>query len=207
MSAVHAAVVLAAGGSTRLGQPKQLLSRQGEPLVRRSARLALETLPRQLLVVAGAGAGDVAAALRGLPCEIVLNAGWRAGLGSSLRAAAAQLGETDLVLVCGCDQPALELHHLQALLQGARALPTRCAATRHGDVLGVPAVLPRDWFDGLRDGGMPDIDGARGFGGRLRRLPAGSVHAVRAPELELDVDTPDDLRRAREHGWLDPVSG
>ena len=54
MTATHAVVVLAAGGSTRLGQPKQLLTQQGETLVHGVVRLSLELAPSQVLVVVGA---------------------------------------------------------------------------------------------------------------------------------------------------------
>ncbi len=66
MTATHAVVVLAAGGSTRLGQPKQLLTRQGETLVRRVVRLALEFAPSQVLVVVGANAQAVTSSIAGL---------------------------------------------------------------------------------------------------------------------------------------------
>lgn len=200
MSGAHAAVVLAAGGSTRLGRPKQLLTRAGEALVHRAARLALETAPVQLLVVVGAGGDAVVQALQGIRCECVDNPAWQRGLAGSLLAAGSRLRrEAAPVLVLSCDQPALERRHLQALLQGAQASASRCAAAWHGDLLGVPAVVPRAWFD---DAAQVE-GGDRGFGRRLRQLSAGAAFGLRAPELELDIDTPRDLERARQLGWLD----
>ena len=61
MKVAHAAVVLAAGGSTRLGRPKQLLTRDGETLVHRAARLAIATGATRVLVVTGAQRGEQAA--------------------------------------------------------------------------------------------------------------------------------------------------
>lgn len=198
MNGTHAAVVLAAGGSTRLGRAKQLLTRNGEPLVRRAARLALETSPRQLLVVVGADREAVTQALLDLPCELVHNAAWRQGLGSSLRAAGAHLRrDAEPVVVLSCDQPALEREHLLALLEGAQSAASRCAATLHDALPGVPAVVPRDWFEHAHD------DGDCGFGRRLRQQPEGAVFGLRAAELELDVDMPGDVERAVQLGWLD----
>lgn len=203
MGASHAAVVLAAGGSTRLGQPKQLLTRDGEPLVHRAVRLAAATAPRALLVVVGANADLISAALADLPHTVIPNRDWSSGLGGSLRQAGRQVSnDVACVLVLACDQPALEAHHLQALVEGAGSASSGCAATLHGDALGVPAVVPRAWFDEA-----DAMEGDAGFGHRLRRLPAGAVFALRAPELSLDIDTPGDLEQARASGRVDPAPG
>lgn len=198
VSLPHAVVVLAAGGSTRLGQPKQLLTRDGETLVHRTVRLALETAPTQALVVVGADGDAIAAGVADLDCEVVGNRGWRTGLAGSL-ATASELLRTDVrcVLVLVCDQPGLERHHLDALLEGARATEAGCAATVHGDALGVPAVVPRAWFD------LMHAAGDRGFGLRLGRQRGAGVFQLQAPELGMDIDSPWDLAKARESGWLD----
>lgn len=198
VSQSDAVVVLAAGGSTRLGQAKQLLTRDGETLVHRAVRLALETSPAQVLVVVGANADSIAACVADLDCELVSNGEWQSGMAGSLRAAGENLGPAvHRVLVLVCDQPALERRHLDALLEGARASEAGCAATVHGDALGVPAVVPRDWFES-----MPAA-GDRGFGARLGQQPAAGIYRLEAPDLETDIDSPGDLAKARVRGWLD----
>lgn len=199
VSGGHAAVVLAAGGSTRLGQPKQLLTRGGETLVRRAARLAAGTSPAQLLVVVGADAQVVKGSLGDVPCECVMNPDWRQGLASSLRVAGLHLAQgAEAVLVLACDQPALEAAHLRALLDGATTAKSGAAATLHAGAPGIPALVPRAWFDDLPE------TGEHGFGARLRSLARENVFALHAPDLDFDVDTPADLQQARERGWLDP---
>lgn len=194
----HAVVVLAAGGSTRLGQPKQLLTRDGETLVHRAVRLALATSPAQVLVVVGASGDSIAAGVTDLKCAVISNRDWQSGLAGSLHIAGQRLdAAVQSVLVLVCDQPALERQHLDALLEGAGATGTGCAATVHGDAPGVPAVVPRDWFDA-----MPGA-GDRGFGARLGRLRAAGIFLLDAPELGMDIDTPGHLAKAREMGWLD----
>lgn len=198
VTAAHAVVVLAAGGSTRLGQPKQLLTRQGETLVHRVVRLALELAPSQVLVVVGANAQTVTSSIAGLDAIPVTNHHWESGLASSLQVAGAHLlPSVAAVMVVACDQPAIEHAHLQALLSGASASASGCAGTRHGKALGIPAVVPRAWFNPV------GATGDRGFGNRLRQLPAEAVHALQAPELGLDIDTPEDLARAHLAGWID----
>jgi molybdenum cofactor cytidylyltransferase len=200
----HLAIVLAAGGSTRLGRPKQLLTRGGETLVHRAARLASETSPERLLVVIGAERDGIERSLHDISCELIHNPQWREGLGTSLRAAAYAIAARPQapVLVLGCDQPALEPRHLQALLAGAQTAPSRCTATVHGDRFGVPAVVPGDWF-----AHADELTGDRGFGARLSLLGPGSICALQAPELGLDIDTVGDLREAVSRQWLDALPG
>ncbi len=201
MSGHHAAIVLAAGGSARLGRPKQLLTRDGETLVRRAVRLAAETSPSRLLVVVGASAGVVVPELDVPSCEIVHNREWRDGLASSLRAAAdVAVGFDGPVLVLGCDQPALERRHLTALLEGIPGAPSGAAATRYDHVPGVPVVVPSAWFS------HHELSGDRGFGPSLRALPRGSLFLLEVPELGLDIDSPQDATNAVARGWLDAIA-
>ena len=185
----HALVLLAAGGSRRLGQPKQLLRYRDESLVRRAARLGLETSPDDAVVVCGAGANAVWAELADLPLRRVDCADWASGLGASLATGLDALS-SDIhgALVLLCDQPALEAAHLLALRDAWRGDPARAAASAYAGVLGVPALLPRAWFARLAEGRQDQ--GARD----LLRANAGQVHAVAAPPLADDIDTPEQAR-------------
>lgn len=200
----HAVVVLAAGGSQRLGMPKQLLRVQGETLLRRAVRLAAQTDPQTLLVVL-AQAADFAGEVTGLPAQIVYNPAPQRGLGSSLALASAHVRACRHVLVLVCDQPALTADHLRALLAGAAGAASGCAATVLQDTRGVPAVVPGAWF------ALPDElqDTDRGFGARLRAVPAHHIALCVDAALAHDIDTLDDLQRARRAGWLDaaPAQG
>lgn len=195
----HAALLLAAGGSRRLGRPKQLLTRDGETLVHRAARLLRETAPRRLVVVVGARREAIEAAIAGLDAEPVANDDWQAGLSGSLRSAArAMAGFDGAVLVAACDQPAMEARHLQALLAGARDAASRCAATPHDGLPGIPAVVPAAWLPQAAQAGD------RGLAARLRALPRDALFLLDAPALAFDIDTPIDVDAAVARGWLDP---
>lgn len=195
----HAAVVLAAGGSARLGRPKQLLTRAGETLVHRAVRLAAATRPTRLLVVAGARHPTIAAAVADLDCEVVWNADWANGLSSSLRCAAQALHDHHgPVLLLGCDQPALAAEHLQRLLQLAARRASGCAATVHGAGVGSPAVVTAAVLRGA------ELAGDHGLGRHLNALPGGAVSRMDAPELQFDINTEADVLLAIERGWLDP---
>jgi molybdenum cofactor cytidylyltransferase len=197
----HVAIVLAAGGSRRLGRPKQLLTREGETLVHRAVRLVAATRPTRLLLVIGAYAGQVRDAVNGLQVEMLFNEDWSEGLASSLRVAASALADSDAPsLMLGCDQPALEQAHLQRLLEGAASAPPRCAATSHGGVPGIPAVVTAELLKEARN-----LDGDRGLRASLRHLPVAAIHLLEAPELRFDLDTPADVEKAINDGLLDPI--
>lgn len=194
----HAAIVLAAGGSRRLGRAKQLLTRGGETLVHRAVRLALATQPQRLLLVIGAHADEMRKAVADLRAEILVNNDWREGLASSLRAAAGALDESASALILGCDQPALEQSHLQRLLSGAAVSASGCAATLHGAAPGIPAVASAAV---LRE--AHGLHGDRGLRGALQKLSSDSLYLLEAAELEFDLDTPADLEKAVIGGWID----
>ncbi|HEY6942570.1 nucleotidyltransferase family protein [Dokdonella sp.] len=188
---MHAAILLAAGASTRLGRAKQLIEIDGEPLLRRAARALLETSPRTLLVVLGHDALALESCIADLPLQRVVARDHAEGLAASLRAGIAALPDCDGALVALTDQPALDGAHLRALCTAWRAAPTRACASEYAGVRGVPALLPRAWFDDLVR--LRGDVGARA----LLRARASDVVAVAAPDLALDLDTPDDLARPR----------
>ena len=120
--AVHeatAGIILAAGAASRFGSPKQLLDYHGQPFVRRVAETALNAGLWPVIVVTGAYAEAVEAALTGLPVQIVRNAGWQEGQAASIRAGvsaacAAQVGAALFLLA---DQPQVTPEVIRALVE------------------------------------------------------------------------------------------
>lgn len=184
---LHAAVLLAAGASRRLGQAKQLIEIGGEPLLRRAARALLATAPRDCVVVLGHEPERMRDALAGLPLRCVVATDHARGLSASLRTGIAALDEHIAgALLALTDQPALDAAHLRALRDTWRAQPQRAVASAYADVHGVPALLPRTWFAEIArlDGDV----GAR----ELLRARDREVVAIAAPALARDLDTPAD---------------
>ncbi|HEY0335132.1 MAG TPA: nucleotidyltransferase family protein [Stenotrophomonas sp.] len=201
MNTGHAAFVLAAGGSTRLGQPKQCLLRDGETLLHRAARLALETTPKRCLVALGSEAAILCPLLADLPVELVEVDHWRDGLSASLAALRAALGETPVahVLIVGCDQPALEAAHLRALLDAATRAPSGCAFSTYDGVRGLPAAVAMASLHAAT------LVGDVGLRALARDGVDDAIGEVDAPALALDIDTPADLAEAISRGWLQPA--
>jgi len=197
-SAPHAVVLLAAGRSHRLGQPKQLLTQQGETLLHRAARLGHDTRPDRLVVVLDSEHGPMADALADIPHHAAINADPASGLGGSLRVAAPHVAASAYVLVLVCDQPALSTEHLETLLRGARTVSSGCAATALDGLPGVPAVIPGHWFTTL----SADLNDT-GFRTRLRQLDPARLFLLQDDGLRLDIDTPAALARARAEGLID----
>lgn len=192
MTPPHGAIVLAAGASRRLGQAKQLVEIDGEPLLRRVVRAVLATQPRDCIVVLGDDSQRFEAVLEGLAVRTLCIADADTGMAASLRAGVAALDAScDGALIVLTDQPALAERHLHALCAQWGATPHRAAASAYAGVIGVPALLPRSWFD--------DVAAIRGDTGARELLRTrADVVAVAAPELARDVDVPADLHPARE---------
>ena len=141
------AVVLAAGGSSRLGVPKQLVRLRTRALLIRAVRAARTATGRRVIVVVGAETLRLRALLArsfpGAAIEIVQHAGWRSGLaGSVRRGLRAVPADAHAVLFALSDQPLVDERSLARLVAAWRRRPARAAAARYSGRLGVPAILP-----------------------------------------------------------------
>lgn len=187
-----AGIVLAAGEGRRFGGAKQVARLGGVTLVERAARLALATCPAGVVVVTGAHAAEVAAALAPLPVAIAHNVRWATGLAGSLRCGVEALpAGAGACLVLLCDQAAVDEADLRALIDAWRKSPERPAAALHGGRAGVPAIFPRSHWVALR--GLEGDEGARAL---LAALP--DVTAMEMPHAAADVDAPADLDSLRQ---------
>lgn len=155
----------------------------------RAARFAVETRPRDAVIVLGCDADAIFPQVEDLPIRRADCADWRLGLGASLRAGVDALRpECAGVLILLCDQPELDAKHLASLCRAWERAPDRGAASFYANRPGVPALLPRAWFDALdaaSDRGMRDL--------LMQR--AAQIDAIANEALAFDVDHPDDLRR------------
>lgn len=184
-----AAIILAAGASRRLGQPKQLLVYKGETLLGRSIRLANEAGVAPVCAVLGAHAEVIRASVEPSGATVVVNDEWEQGIASSIHAGLHALHpDTPGVLILSCDQPRLTARHLRALIEAfaAQASPA-IVASAYAGVHGVPAVFPRVVF-----GELLALRGDRGARALLAHPPC-SLTAVAFPGGEADIDEPCDL--------------
>ncbi|HEY0795223.1 MAG TPA: nucleotidyltransferase family protein [Acidisarcina sp.] len=188
-----AAIVLAAGGSRRLGRPKQLIQKDGESLLRRSARLAVDAGCAPVVVVLGWQAYLMERELAGLAVSIAVNAEWESGMASSLccglRAISGQEPESAMVLVC--DQPLLTVEALTSLIashdsENGEGAPDITASSYSG-ARGVPAIFKKGVFPSLMQ--LKGDEGAR----RIISDPLWKVATVEFAGGAVDVDLQTDL--------------
>jgi molybdenum cofactor cytidylyltransferase len=192
------AVILAAGESARLGQPKQLLrfSQFGnETLLDRTVTLAGEVGTEPVFVVLGANADEIKRSCLLEHCIVLPNADWAKGMASSLRLGISAMTEifpdASGVLLMVCDQPALSREHLRRLLELHRNEPEIVAASRYAGRSGVPAIVPRALFPKLLT--LTGDHGARAVFDRTESR----INDIDFPGGELDIDSPKDLEQFR----------
>ena len=185
------AIVLAAGGSTRFGKPKQLLLHEGEPLVRRAASAALGAGVSEVIVVLGANGDEIAGTLHDLlGVRTIFNRDWKTGLASSIKAGLDAIDEGDGVLITLADQPLIDSTALSRLI--SRFDEThRIVASSYAATIGVPALFGIEYVDDLRT-----MSGDHGAGQWLRGRS--DVTLVPLDSAAIDIDTPADAARLEE---------
>ena len=222
----HAVIILASGLSQRLGQPKQLLLKNGEPLIVYMTRLALTTNPQIIVVVIPDSYRLIASAVTELATQhsgirVVMNTKPDTGMADSLRLGIETIGgfkdcSIDRVLIMGIDQILLDAPHLTALLAGKQTVVAsryhnwqsldKAALNKdsdtsklQNDIIGLPLAihykLLKQW--------QTKLAGDKGLRNLIRELPSNQIGKVNNDQLTYDIDTPEQLRYAKQRGWLD----
>jgi molybdenum cofactor cytidylyltransferase len=200
-----AAVILAAGGSSRLGRPKQLLTFRGETLVRRAVRAGAEAGCDPVIVVVGAMSSTIRSEVDAIResriasspapgddarATVVENAEWQNGVGTSIRRGLEQLdGSVQAVVLIACDQPFVDASVIAELIAAHEKTGKPMIASRYAKTLGVPALFDRSCFADLR--GLPADSGAKS----LMTTRPNEVAAIAFEKGAIDIDTPEDFER------------
>ncbi len=187
-----AAIILAAGNSSRLGQPKQLVMHDGESLVRHAVRAATEVECNPILVVVGAQAEKVRAELEGLDLGLVKNNDWTEGIASSIRAGIDHLIETapqiEAVFLLACDQPFVNGTLLKQLMDLRLTTGKQIVASAYAHTFGIPALFDRNCFAELL--GLKGDYGAK----QLMIAHFNDMPSIDFPAAAIDIDTPADFQ-------------
>ncbi len=192
-----AVLILAAGLSRRLGQPKQLLLKNGKPLIRHVAELAISLNPQCVMVVANHTV-EISSLLEDLPIQLVFNAQAATGMASSLQTGARCLkNHHGPVLIVGIDQPLLDSAYLQQLVQQNIQYPDMNIVSQYSDTIGIPAIVQPELLQQSER-----LAGDSGLKKLLMQQPEKLIK-MPAPQLAFDIDTPEALQHARQNGWLD----
>jgi CTP:molybdopterin cytidylyltransferase MocA len=188
----YAAVVLAAGPSTRLGQAKQLVRHGGESLVRKTVRILQSGGPLSITVVTGCESESVENEISDLPVRIARNANWERGMGASIACGVRHVSEdADGILLMVCDQWKLEEKDISQLLTSWRSdisrIITACWHEGEAFVSGPPVMFPRNVKHELKY--VYENRGARQVVDRHMEI----VEFVTLENAAFDLDRPEDL--------------
>jgi molybdenum cofactor cytidylyltransferase len=190
-----AAIILAAGGSLRLGKPKQLLQFRGKSLVRRVADAAIEANCKPVVVVAGSAENEVRLELSDAKMLVVENKNWRRGIGSSIHAGVQYLIdsgiEIDAAVLLVCDQPHVDATVIKKLIELHTQTNKAIVASSYGGSFGVPALFDHTCFEKLL--ALPNDGGAK----RLIEINNAVVAEFPFGEGAIDVDTEEDWQAAQ----------
>lgn len=184
------AIILAAGASTRMGEPKQLLTVTGAPLVIRAVKAALASHVWPVVVVLGAHAEKIRPHLARYPVLVAENPAWIEGMASSLRTGIATLQQfsrsLNAAVVALCDQPAFSAEIINRLITAQNETGRSIVASHYNGRNGAPALFLREHFAALAT-----LTGEAGARDLLNASPE-RIATVDAPEMAIDLDTPAD---------------
>ena len=192
-----AGVVLAAGPSQRFGGdlPKQLLELDGEALVRRVARQALESNLIDVIVVVGHRAREITPALGVLPLEVVVNPDFNQGQSTSVRAGLAEVRpDATAVMFLPADQPFLSRQLIDRLIAAHEKTDAPIVVPAFEGQRGAPVLFDSTLF--------PDLAHLTGDSGGRQLFPRYRDQIVEVQlasgEPLLDIDTPEDWKRLQK---------
>ncbi len=182
-------LILAAGSSSRLGQPKQLVEFEGQTLIERTTHIAL-SVSEEVLVVLGANSDLIKPKLEAFSNQITIidNPDWNEGMGTSISLGVEILApKSDAILILLADQPLISQVLLQNMMQTFAEKEMPIVACDYGNQLGVPILFDKAFFPELKH--LKGEQGAKSF---LKKY----VEKISSIEFEggiFDIDTPEDL--------------
>jgi molybdenum cofactor cytidylyltransferase len=182
------AIILAAGSSSRMNSPKQLLKWRNRPLLEHTILNTRSILNERIIVVLGANAQLIQSAINLDAVTTLINPDWQEGMASSIRVGIQALpASAAATLILLSDQPLITAAHIQNLLDGRKKAPNRIIASQYHQSVGVPALFPAEFFEHLSS-----LRGDRGAKSLLIKFEK-SLLTIPLPEAELDIDNQEDF--------------
>jgi len=186
-------IVLAAGSSSRLGQPKQLLSYQDKSLLENTIEAAKVAANSIVVVILGGNYQPVAEHIENTGVRTSYNKDWEEGISSSIRTGLSALtqeyDDLDAVVLAVCDQPFMTAGLLQSLISTANNSDKGIVASSYANTLGTPVLFTAKHFGDLM--ALKGQDGAK----MLLSKYQDEVVSVPFENGEIDIDTPEDYNR------------
>ncbi len=183
-------IILAAGESSRLGSPKQLLVYSGATLLQHSIEVAQSSDAGLVIVVLGANADLISDELKNTTVKIVINSEWKEGMASTIRYGLQTLVElnpkVETVILMVADQPFVTVELLNNLMDLNRKDQRSIVASKYGDTFGTPVLFTKRFFSELLE-----LTGDVGAKSLVRKY-LNEAAFVPFPKGDIDIDTMDD---------------
>ncbi|MEY2479899.1 MAG: molybdenum cofactor cytidylyltransferase [Verrucomicrobiota bacterium] len=187
------AVILGAGGSSRFGQPKQLIEFRGKTLLRRTVDAAREAECLPIVVVIGSDQDKIDNALKQAQVAVVRNPNWQRGIGTSIRAGVQHLidnaPQLDAITLLVCDQPFVDSALIKSLIMRREETQKAIVASSYADTLGVPALFDRSCFAELL--ALEDGSGAK----KIILSNRERVAELSFSDGKIDIDNVEDYKK------------
>jgi len=183
-------IVLAAGSSSRMGKPKQLLDIRGVPLLVKTIQAALQSKAGSVTIVLGSNDAMHREVISNLNIDIVENTTWQQGMGNSLKAGLNHLLSKNpmlnAVIIMVCDQPSITADHLNDLIDTYVSNKRSIVASYYSNAPGVPALIDKKIFRELLS--IHDSHGAK----KIILQHPDETDLINFPSGAIDLDTPED---------------
>jgi molybdenum cofactor cytidylyltransferase len=187
-----AVLLLAAGASSRMGQPKMFLTWRGETLLQHAVSAAA-SVSTPVFVVTGEHTDKVAAALQQPAVQLISNPQWQEGMGTSVAAGITGILQAgylpDQIIIVVCDQPFISAGLLQQLIDTNVSSGKGIVGCSYDNIIGTPVLFDKQYFPALQ--GLNGQQGAK----RLLQQYAEDVATIPFPQGSIDIDTPEDYER------------
>ena len=187
------AVILAAGGSSRLGESKQLIQFRGKTLVRRAVDAARDAKCSPIVAVTRSDDDKIDIELQQSAATIARNQNWRCGIGTSIRTGVQRAIEIapkmDAILLLACDQPFVDAGIIKQLMARRSETKKEIVASSYANTLGVPALFDRSCFAELL--ALEDESGAK----KIILSNRERVAELSFPKGKIDIDTAGDYEK------------
>jgi molybdenum cofactor cytidylyltransferase len=181
-----AVLILAAGTSSRLGEPKQLLKIGNDSLIKNAVKKALK-ISSNVCVVLGHKSDEIIDEIKNLPISIIVNPNYTEGMASSISYGINNLLKSDKVLIMLCDQPFIPLSHYIKLVEKSIANENTIICSKYQNRFAVPSIFPKNYYKNLEE--LKGDKGAKKF---LDENPLKFVSLD--DEFSIDIDTKDDKK-------------
>ena len=188
-------VILAAGASTRLGRPKQLLQYQGKTLLAHAMNEAVNSKVDAVVVILGKDAKLFKKEIDEKKVRVAINSSWEEGMASSVRLGLDTLFNDkpyiDAVIFMVCDQPHISSSILNELIKTQQKTTKQIVTCNYGDSLGPPALFHKKYFKELVK--LSGDAGAR----KIVQRNMNDVATISFPEGKIDIDTEEDYEKLK----------